>query len=85
LELEVQANGQAGSLEVGNANLQFSVKKPSGTILNMLNSRNVTPIVQLNGVKKKWFINSVSPLELFDLFPWLQLRKIKLGAMHCVH
>lgn len=66
-KLEVQAGGQAGNVELGNADLQFSVKKQSGTILNMLNSRNITPIFQLVGVKRKWFSDSVGPLKSIRL------------------
>lgn len=71
IELEVQADGQIGKIELGNANVQFSIKKQSGTVLSMLNSRDVTPIFQLVGIKKKLFGNpSAGPLEMVRTFSY---------------
>ncbi len=63
LELEAQASGQVGNVELGDAGLKFSIKKQSGTMLNMLESENVTPLFQLVGIKRKWFSTSVGPLK----------------------
>ena len=63
LSLQAQADVPAGPIELGNANVKFGTKKQIGTILNMVNSRDVTPIFQLVGIKRKWFSDRFGPLK----------------------
>lgn len=65
VELEVGGGIQLPQVELGNVEISFSVKRQSGTILNMLNSKNVTPIFQLSGLKRKWFSLDFSHLSGF--------------------
>lgn len=63
LALQAQADVPAGPVELGNAKLRFGTKKQTGTLLNMTGSRDVTPIFQLVGIKRKWFSDRFGPLK----------------------
>ncbi len=54
IELELQATGQAGRVELGDASLQFGMRRTSGRVLDLRGSRNVGPACQLVGLKRRW-------------------------------
>jgi hypothetical protein len=55
IELEAEGSGTAGKVELGNANVQFSIKSESGAVLSILGAKNVNPIFQLVGIKDPVF------------------------------
>jgi len=55
IELEAKGDAAIGQVELGNANVQFAVKRESGSIVNMLGSKNVTPLFKLIGIKTRWY------------------------------
>ncbi|GAA4405612.1 hypothetical protein GCM10023187_24160 [Nibrella viscosa] len=59
VELQVNADGNIGKVELGNADLNFSVKTQSGNVLKMLSSKNSTPLFRLLGIKKNILSGSV--------------------------
>lgn len=66
IELELAASGNAGRVELGNAELQFHVASTSGRMLDMRGSQNIVPAVQLLGLKRKWY-GAVKPGTLRGL------------------
>ncbi len=65
IELEAKGDATIGQVELGNANIQFAVKRESGAIVNMLGSKNVTPLFKLIGIKTSWaFIDEVGLLKI---------------------
>jgi len=55
IDLQLNADGNVGKVELGNAELSFSSKKETGSILKMLGSQNANPIFRLLGIKKSPF------------------------------
>ena len=55
LELQAEGKGEVGNVELGNVKLQLMVKSQSGSVLNMLGSKDVYPAFQLMGLKRRLF------------------------------
>ena len=60
IELQVTGDAQVQQVQLGDVNLQFAMKRTSGKVLDMRESKNVTPAFQLVGLKKRLF-GSVKP------------------------
>lgn len=56
LELAVKGEGKVGSVQLGDAGIEFQPVKQSGTVLDLSNSRDVTPIFKLAGLRPKGFL-----------------------------
>lgn len=54
IELEVSGSGTVQSVELGNASLQFAMKRTSGKVLDMRGIKNGTPVFQLAGLKQRF-------------------------------
>lgn len=53
LELTVKGEGKVGSVQLGDAGIEFQPMKQSGSVLDLSNSRDVTPIFKLAGLRPK--------------------------------
>lgn len=62
-KVELMASGDAnvGTVELGNAGIEFQSVHTQGTVLNMANSTNVAPLFKLVGLKRKWVLGAVRP------------------------
>jgi hypothetical protein len=71
-KVELMASGEAnvGTVELGNAGIQFQNVHTQGTVLDMANSTNVAPLFKLVGLKRKWALGSARPgtLRSNDVF-----------------
>ncbi len=56
LELSVKGEGKVGSVQLGDAAVEFQPMKQSGSVLDLSNSRDVTPIFKLAGLRPKGFL-----------------------------
>ncbi len=76
LELSVDGQGKAGSVQLGDVGLQFQPVKQSGSVLDMSNSRDVTPIFKLAGLRPKGFLGlgGVEPGTLRAVLPSAPMR-----------
>lgn len=55
IEFEVQGDAVIGPVELGSAEIEFIRKSESGSVMDLRNSKNVTPLFKLAGLKSKWF------------------------------
>lgn len=77
IELQAEGDANGAPIELGKVSIGFAVKSISGSILNMLGSRNVNPAFRLWGLKSRWFSAGnkaiapagIEPLHFGQIFP----------------
>lgn len=71
IELEAEGAAESASLDLGDAELKFSITAQKGDLIKLIGAENISPFFQLAGVKKKLFRE-----------PTVDIRALTLPSSH---
>jgi len=69
IELSVESDITKGTIDLGNANIEFIAKTQKGGIFKSIGATNITPFFQLARIKRRWWFGE----------PYVRLRRSRLN------